>query len=436
MSNIPLVAIVGRANVGKSSVFNRLVGQRQAIVADEPGTTRDSVFGRVEADGGTFTLADTAGLKSADDEFEASIQDQIAEAAAVADLILVVIDATTMLAEEDRRVAKLAHKAKVPLILVVNKAESEKIDEAEIKRLGIKQMVTTSATQNRGFGDLTSVITKHIKPVKMIPDGSLKIALVGRPNVGKSSLFNALASSPKAVVDDVAGTTRDVNRLEVEFSGRQVEIMDTAGIRRSGKIGRGIERFSVLRAVSAIDEADVAVLVLDATEPAVTLDQKLAGMVKDAGKGLILAVNKWDLIDKDAFTHDEFTPKIRRQFQHVPWAMYTVTSAVDTQNLSRLLKLALQIDEQRKVKLSTPKLNRWLGERINHHPPAGLKNTQPKLKYVTQTGQQPPEITIFGRDVRIVHWSYKRYLERELREEFGLEGTPVIIRFSDRELRK
>ena len=436
MSKLPLIAIVGRANVGKSSVFNRLVGWRQAIVAQEPGTTRDAVAGRLVTDKGEYLLVDTAGLKTAEDKFEASIQDQISEAAGVADLLLVVVDAQTMLAEEDRRVAKLAHKAKVPVILVVNKSESGRFDEAEIKRLGIKTFVLTSASQNRGFTELVKTISQFVKPAKTTDSQKLKIALVGRPNVGKSSLFNALAKAPKAVVDDVAGTTRDVNRLELDYEDRQLEIMDTAGIRRSGKIAPGIERFSVLRAMSAIEESDVSILVLDATEPAVTLDQKLAGAIKEAGKGLILALNKWDLVDKDAFTLDKLTPKIRSQFQHVPWALLSVTSAQDKQNLDRLLKLALKIDNNRRIKLPTPSLNRWLGEQVNHHPPAGLRNTQPKLKYVTQTGQRPPEITIFGRDVRVIHWSYKRYLERELRQQFELDGTPVIIKFADKDPRK
>lgn len=436
MSKLPLIAIVGRANVGKSSVFNRLVGWRQAIVAQEPGTTRDAVAGRLATDKGEYLLVDTAGLKTAEDSFEAGIQDQISEAAGVADLLLVVIDAQTMLVEEDRRVAKLAHKTKVPVILVVNKSESGRVDEAEIKRLGIRTYVLTSASQNRGFGELIKTIGRFVKPVKITDSQKLKISLVGRPNVGKSSLFNALANAPKAVVDDVAGTTRDVNRLELDYEDRQLEIMDTAGIRRSGKIVPGIERFSVLRAMSAIEESDVSILVLDATEPAVTLDQKLAGAIKDAGKGLILALNKWDLVDKDAFTLDKLTPKIRSQFQHVPWAMLSVTSAHDKQNVNRLLQLALKIDSNRRIKMPTPGLNRWLGEQVNHHPPAGLRNTQPKLKYVTQTGQRPPEITIFGRDVRVVHWSYKRYLERELRQQYELDGTPVIIKFSDKDPRK
>jgi len=432
-SRMPLVAIVGRTNVGKSSLFNRMVSQRQAIVAEEAGTTRDSVYGRVTTDQGDFSLVDTAGLKSPDDEFEASIQDQISEAAAVADIILVVIDATTMLADEDRRVAKLAHKAKVPLILVINKSEGGKFDAQEFERLGIKTAAQTSATQNRGITELIALISRQIKPAKPAADSDvLKIALVGRPNVGKSSLFNSLAKQSKAVVDDVAGTTRDVNRTQLEYSNRDVEILDTAGIRRPGKIGRGIEKFSVLRAVEAITEADVAVLVIDATEPGVTLDQKLAGIIKDAGKGLILAINKWDLIDKDAFTHDEFMPKLRRHFQHVPWALATVTSAAGRQNIERLLELALGVDVQRRLKIATPRLNRWLGERVNHHPPAGFKRVHPKLKYITQTGTRPPEFAIFGSNARVIHWSYVRYLERELREEFGFQGTPVRILFKEK----
>lgn len=438
MSKLPVVAIVGRANVGKSSMFNRMVAQRQAIIADEPGTTRDAVYGRVETAEGQFILVDTAGLKTPANELEANIQDQLEEAAAGADCIVVAVEYGTMITEEDRRVAKMALKSRQPVILAVNKVDIGRETElSSFKKLGIKEMVTTSASQNRGFSDLTQAILQHVEPSSdRTDDKLLRLALVGRPNVGKSSLFNRLTNKEQALVADKGGTTRDVNRAELQFKDQQIEILDTAGIRKSGRIARGIEQFSVLRAISAIEEADVCVLVIDATEPGVALDQKLAGLIKDAGKGLILALTKWDLVEKDDFTYDRLVARLRLEFQYVAWAPFMVTSAESGQNTEKLLETALNIHAERIRELKTRELNVWLGARVNHHPPAGLKNKHPKLRYMTQTGTSPPEFTVFGAHVRYLHWSYKRYLEREMRESFGFEGTPIRLKFLEKEQSK
>lgn len=433
MSKLPVVAIVGRANVGKSSIFNRLVNERQAIVAREAGTTRDAVVGRVDTEHGSFTVMDTAGLKTAEDQFEASIQEQITESAAAADLLVVVVDATVELSPEDRAVAKLAHKSGKPLILAVNKAEGISSDAAlaGFYRLGIDPLIPISAGHNQGFTELLEAIRRFIKPKAVKDTSELTLAFVGRPNAGKSSLFNAMAATSQAIVSETAGTTRDVNRTQLKYEGRTITLLDTAGIRKSGKIERGIERFSVERAVAAIAEADVVLLVIDAQEPGVALEQKLAGIIKETGKGLILTVTKWDLVEKDAYTHDQLLAKLRGEFQHVPWAMFSIASAVSKQNLGRLLDLALEIKLQRDKQIKTSQLNQWLGGAMAHQPPAGLKNVQPKLKYVTQTGHNPPEFTIFGRGSRMLHWSYKRYLERTLRETFDFSGTPVRLNFND-----
>lgn len=433
MSKLPIVAIVGRANVGKSSIFNRVMNQRRAIVAREAGTTRDAVVGRVETEAGMFTLLDTAGLKTAEDQFEASIQEQIIEASAGADLLLVVVDATTDLTLQDRAVAKLAHKSGKPLILVVNKTEGVAYNDplADFYKLGIKTMIRVSAVHNQGFDDLLQAITTHVKPKAVKDSSEMTLALVGRPNAGKSSLFNSLAVGRQAIVSETAGTTRDVNRTELKYEGRVFTVLDTAGIRRSGKIQKGIEKFSVNRALAAIAEADIVFLVIDANEPGVALEQKLAGEIKAAGKGLILTVTKWDLVDKDAFTHDQLMAKLRSEFQHVPWAMFSVTSATSKQNLGRLLDLALAIKQQREKQVKTSQLNTWLSKAVAHQPPAGFKRIQPKLKYAVQTGNNPPEITIFGRGSRVLHWSYKRYLERTLREAFDFAGTPITIVLKD-----
>ena len=433
MSKIPVVAIVGRANVGKSSLFNRILGEREAIVANEPGTTRDSVTRVVESKGSAFWLVDTAGLKIAEDEFEASIQDQIIEAADSADVIIVAVEAHTQLTEEDRRVAKLALKSQKPVVLVMNKADkAQKLDLSHWEKSGIKQRVATSAIHGEGITELLAKVGKQLpKAKKEDRSDALTIALIGRPNVGKSYLFNTLGQKQQAIVANVAGTTRDINRVNIKLHGQNVTLLDTAGIRRSGKIGKGIEHFSVLRTLQAIEEADVCCLLMDVNELNTALDQKIAGMVKESGKGLIIVVSKWDTAEKDAYTRDKLAPQISYSFQHVWWAPLIFTSSETGQNVTKIYDLARDIASNRNTQVLTRELNQWIAEVVAKHPPAGLKGKHPKLRYITQTGQNPPTMTVFGNYTEFLHWSYKRYLERELREKYELTGTPVRFKFSN-----
>jgi GTPase len=434
-TKVPIVAIVGRANVGKSSIFNSVLHRREAIVANEPGTTRDSISAKASYDGRDFWLVDTAGMKSAEDDFELTIQEQIVEAADAADVILVVIEAHTGITEEDRRVAKLALKSKKPVILVVNKADqASRAREEDYQRLGIKPIYLTSVTQQRGFDDVFDYVTTLIPEARITEDDNrLHVALLGRPNVGKSALFNALAKKQQAIVADRAGTTRDINRTVVRYQGREVEIMDTAGIRRSGKIEVGIEKFSVLRTLQAIDQADICLFLMDAGELNTQLDQKIAGMIKEAGKGLVIVVSKWDAVeDKDAYTRDQIAPQISYHFQFVPFAPLIFTSSITGKNVSKLFDLFLEIDQARQKKIKTSELNEWLSDCMDRHPPAGLKNRQPKLNYVTQTDDETPTFKFFGAHTAFLHWSFKRYLEKELRRRFGFEGTPVKFLFSEK----
>lgn len=431
---LPTVAIVGQTNVGKSSLFNRMVGYQQAIVAREAGTTRDRVLGKVSYKDSHFWLVDTAGLKDPADEFEASIQEQIEEAAAAADLILVVVDATTIASDDDRIVAKKALKSKKPVILVLNKTDKAgALPTEDFLRLGIKNMYRTSAEQGSGIHGLLDALTKNLPTVKDIPqDNVLRIALVGRPNVGKSHLFNTLAGKQQAIVAPIAGTTRDVNRIRVRYHNRDIELFDTAGVRRSGKIEVGIEKFSVLRTLQAIEASDVVLLLMDVNELNVALDQKLAGMVKEAGKGLVLTISKWDsLEEKDPFSRDAIAKNLQRNFQHTPWAPLLFTSAVTGQNVAKIFDIAGDIDARRKQQLKTAELNRLLQSAIDNHPPAGLKNTHPKLRYMVQTDVSPPWFVIFGSHLKLLHWGYKRYLEHIVRENYDFSGTP--IKFSFRE---
>lgn len=488
----PIVAIVGRANVGKSSLFNAILGYREAIVADEPGTTRDSITAKAsyemlvptDVDAGqgesekqtkSYTtydegasedstqpsatsntrvsgsarkqgvamrrerkdwwLVDTAGIKPAEDDFELTIQEQIQQASDSADIILVVVSADTQITEDDRRVAKMALKSKKEVILVVNKFDkTPRADLNEWRRLGIKTIFATSTTQKMGIQDLLEEIAGIVPKSTIKQDENrIKVAILGRPNVGKSYLFNTLLNKQKAVVADVAGTTRDVNKSTVKYHQKEIELLDTAGLRRSGRVERGVEHFSVLRTMSAIEEADICLLLLDVNELSTALDQKIAGMIKEAGKGLVLVVSKWDsVLDKDAYTRDMLAPQIRREFDFVPWAPLIFTSSVTGQNVTKLFDIITDIAKNRALKISTPELNRWLRHNADNHPPAGLKNRHPKLNYIVQTEEPTPSFKIFGAHTKLLHWSYKRYLEKNLRLSFGFEGTAVKMYFIEK----
>ena len=433
-TKLPTVAIIGRANAGKSSLFNRMMRSQQAIVAREAGTTRDRVVGKAAYHGHEFWLVDTAGLKPAEDEFEASIQEQITDASDAADVILVVVDSTEYPSDEDRRVAKTALKSRKPVILIANKTDLRgSLPTSEFLRLGIKSIIRTSAEHNSGISDALDEICQHIpEKCQAEPSDVLKIALVGRPNVGKSSLFNTLAGKQQAIVAGVAGTTRDVNRIRLRYQGQTIELLDTAGIRRQGKQEVGIEKFSVLRTLAAIEEADICFLLMDVNELNTALDQRLAGIIAEAGKGMAIVVSKWDAVEgKDAYTRDALAPQISAQFDFTPWAPLIFTSAVTGQNVTKLFDLALSIAAHRQQKTTTRTLNDLLQRSVQKHPPAGLKNTHPKLRYIVQTDTNPPWFVIYGSNLKFVHWSYKRYLERRIRDTYDYTGTPIKLSFRD-----
>lgn len=408
---LPTIAIVGQTNVGKSSLFNRFMRSQQAIVAREAGTTRDNVVGKAEYDDRQFWLVDTAGLKDPDDEFEASIQEQIDEAAEAADVILVVVDSTKYPSDQDRIVAKKALKSKKPVILLTNKMDlKEALDPEEFRRLGIKNIIPTSAEHSRGIRKTLEAIVELIPAARQYEsDDILRIALVGRPNVGKSYLFNTLAGKQQAIVANVAGTTRDVNRVSVKYKKRDVELLDTAGIRRQGKQEVGIEKFSVLRTLQAIEESDVCLLLMDVNELNTQLDQRLAGLIDEAGKGMIIVVSKWDSVEgKDAYTRDALAPKIAYYFKFTPWAPLIFTSSVTGQNVTKIFDLVVDIDARRKVEYQTAKLNKVLSKAVSMHPPAGLKNTYPKLRYMVQTDTNPPWFVVHGSNLKLLHWKIGR----------------------------
>ncbi len=432
---LPVVAIIGQTNAGKSSLFNRLARKQQAIVAREAGTTRDNVVTKIDD---RYLLIDTAGLKDPDDEFEANIQNQIDDAVASADLILLALDSSKYPNHDDKLIAKKALKSGKPTLLLLNKSDlGEALPDEEFLSLGVKYPIRVSATTGLHLNDLRARIIDELaklgyknKAVQKDAEDSLKIALIGRPNVGKSSLFNRLAQKQQAVVANLAGTTRDVNRTELRYKGRTIEMLDTAGLRKPGKREVGIEKFSALRSLAAIEEADVCCLLIDSTEPHSKLDQALAGQIVEAGKGIIFVVTKTDLEHAET---DEILDNLENDFNFIPYAPVVLTSSVTGKNATRIFELATQIDRARHAELKTSDLNKVLHEAIQKHPPAGLKNTHPKLRYMVQTDTCPPWFVVYGSNLSLLHWSYKRYLERCLREAYPFDGTPIFFSFRNRD---
>ena len=432
---LPVVAIIGQTNAGKSSLFNRLVRKSQAIVAREAGTTRDNVVGKVE---NQYILIDTAGLKEAEDEFESHIQDQIDDAVNSADMILIAMDSTKYPNHDDKLIAKKALKSGKPTMLLLNKADlGDALPKTEFYSLGIKDPLRVSATTGVNLNELRGKILYELKQLGFNTnnkdekeDNALKIALIGRPNVGKSSLFNSLAKKQQAIVANLSGTTRDINRTELKYKGQTIELLDTAGLRKPGKREVGIEKFSALRSLAAIEEADVCCLLIDSTEPHSKLDQSLAGEIVKAGKGIILVVTKTDLEHKET---DEILDNLEYDFNFVPFAPVVMTSSLTGKNVTKIFELAQQIDKARHAELKTSDLNKLLMDAVASHPPAGLKNTHPKLRYMVQTDSCPPWFVVYGSNLSLLHWSYKRYLERRLREAYDFTGTPIFFSFRNRD---
>lgn len=470
MKKLPIVALIGQTNAGKSSLLNRLAHKNIAIVAREEGTTRDNVMARIDD---RFLLIDTAGLKDPTDDFEAGIQDQIADAIDSADLILLTLDSSKYPDHRDKDIAKKALKSRKPVLLLLNKSDlGDSLPDAEFLRLGIKPGETfrVSATTGQGIKDLKNAIYSALPNSRTAHSGSsnavsadeiqgsfearkrtvldirrartgetdavdrgndklssepLKLALIGRPNVGKSSLFNSLGQKQQALVSSRQGTTRDVNRVEVRFHGRTLEILDTAGLRKPGKREVGIEKFSALRTLAAIEEADICALLVDATEPHSKLDQSLAGQIIEAGKGIIVVLTKADLVSDT----DAILDKLEEDFNFLPYAPVLITSSETGQNITKLFELATEIDATRHLEIKTSELNKILGEAILEHLPAGLKNTRPKPKYIVQTDVCPPWFVVHGRDLGLLHWSWKRFLERKIREKYPFVGTPIFFSF-------
>ena len=411
-------------------------------MAREEGTTRDNVMATIDD---RFVLVDTAGLKDPTDDFEASIQGQIADAIDAADVILVTLDSTKYFDHRDRQIAKDALRSGKRVFLVLNKCDlRESLPAEEFRALGVapEQMIYVSATTGQGVGWLKEAILKELPKAETSrkAEPALKLALIGRPNVGKSSLFNTLGKKQQAVVSSRQGTTRDVNRVRVKYKGQEIEILDTAGLRKPGKREVGIEKFSAIRTLMAIEEADICCLLVDSTEPHSKLDQALAGQIVEAGKGIMMVVTKGDLLEtaeptnffgeenvKNRTAADFLLDQLERDYDFLPYAPVVITSAETGKNATQIFELALEIDAARHIEIKTSELNKILAEAVVDHAPAGLKNTRPKPKYMVQTDVCPPWFVVHGHELGLLHWSWKRFLERKLREKYPMVGTPVMI---------
>ncbi|MGN6030429.1 MAG: ribosome biogenesis GTPase Der [Thermomicrobiales bacterium] len=441
----PIVAIVGRPNVGKSTLFNRLVGERQAIVQDQPGTTRDRVYGTADWLGVEFTIIDTGGMQDDDElppdtsEAETIIarqtRDQANSAISEADVIVFLVDAKAGPSASDAEIADLLRRTDKPTLLAANKADSAARRDMvfEFYELGLGEPIAISAYHGNGTGDLLDKIVENLPDAE--PEEETegpRIAIVGRPNVGKSRLLNALLGQERAIVSDVAGTTRDSLDTEIEWKGQPLTLIDTAGIRRRGRVEQGIERFSVMRSMRAIDRADVVLLLIDATEDFTAQDLHIAGYVEEQKKGLVVVVNKWDLVEKDAGTMDEYRARAAEQLDFIPYAPVVFISAKLGQRVSQVLDTALTIIEEREKRVSTASLNKMLQEAVAKHQPPSRPGKWLKFYYATQADVAPPTFIIFCNDPKQIHFGYRRYLENELREQFGFTGTPIRISFRGR----
>lgn len=431
----PLVAIIGRPNVGKSALFNRLTRTRRALVEEVAGTTRDRIYGFVEWRGRYVRLVDTGGVEGPEaDPFSPLIRDQVMQAINEADLTVFVVDAGEGISSADQAITDLLRRSKRPVLLVGNKADRKgaRVNETDLYSLGLGEPTMISAYHGQGIGDLLDRILDMVPEAERPEEPErLRIAVVGRPNVGKSSLVNAILGQERTIVSDVPGTTRDAIDTPFEYEGHEMLLVDTAGIRRKGKIERGVERHSVQAAEHAVSRADVVFLVIDQGELTVAQDTHIAGMVSEAGKGLIIVVNKWDLAEFPDERHS-FARRLDVRYKFVPWAPVQFTSALLGDGVHDLLELAVHIDQVRRRRVQTSELNLVIQRAVAEHGPSAVHGRRLKVMYVTQAETSPPTFVFFVNDPELLHFSYRRYLENRIRETFGFEGTAIRMRFRRR----
>lgn len=432
----PIVAVVGRPNVGKSTLFNALAGSRISIVKDTPGITRDRIYADVTWLNYSFTLIDTGGIEpDSKDIILSQMREQAQIAIDTADVILFMVDVKQGLVDADAKVADMLRRSKKPIILVVNKVDSyEKmmLDVYEFYNLGIGEPMAISAANRQGIGEVLDEVVSHFADdiAEDVEDERPRIAIVGKPNVGKSSLINKLLGENRLIVSDIAGTTRDAVDAEVTYNGKEYIFIDTAGLRRKNKIKEELEQYMIVRTVSAVERADIVILLIDALEGVTEQDAKIAGIAHERGKGIIIAVNKWDALEKDDKTIYRFTEKVRQILAFMPYAEITFISAKTGQRIGKLYELIDMVEQNQSMRVATGVLNEIMAEAVALQQPPSDKGKRLRLYYITQVAVKPPTFVIFVNDKQLMHFSYTRYIENKIRDTFGFKGTPLhfIIR--------
>ena len=429
----PIVAVVGRPNVGKSTLFNKLCGQRLAIVEDTPGITRDRIFANCEWSGHEFLLVDTGGIEpKATEGILAHMREQAQIAIDTADCIIMVVDVRNGLTAADEDVAHMLRRSHKPIILAVNKCDNvgeTPMELYEFYNLGFDEVMPISSVHGHGTGDLLDACFQYLPPDDGVEEDSdvVQVAIIGKPNVGKSSLTNKILGEQRVIVSNVAGTTRDAIDSYFENSCGKYNFIDTAGMRKKSKVDDTIEKYSVLRATMAIERSDVCLILIDAQDGVTEQDTKVAGLAHDAGKACIIVVNKWDLVEKDGKTMDRMREDIRRDLSYMPYAPILFISALTGQRVNRLFELINYVNDQAAVRITTGMLNSVLADAQTRVQPPTDKGRRLKIYYMTQVGVKPPHFVIFCNDKKLFHFSYQRYLENQIRSVFGLEGTPITI---------
>ncbi|MBP2110878.1 ribosome biogenesis GTPase Der [Paenibacillus silagei] len=428
----PVVAIVGRPNVGKSTIFNRLIGDRLAIVEDKPGITRDRIYGVSDWNGKSFSVIDTGGIEiDGEDAILKSIRVQAELAIEEADVIIFMCEAKSGLTSSDEEVAQILFRSGKPIVLAINKVDNMKRTEDiyEFYTLGIGDPIGISGSHGTGIGDLLDAVVERLpdKVDEEYDEDVIRVALIGRPNVGKSSLVNAILGEERVIVSDVAGTTRDAIDTPFERDGQRYVLIDTAGMRKRGKVYENTEKYSVMRAMKAIERADVVLVVINGEEGIIDQDKHIAGYAHDAGKASVFVVNKWDAIEKDDKTMQNFERNIRDHFLFMSYAPVVFLSALTKQRLQKLLPVVQHVAQQHALRITTHLVNDVVSDAVAINPPPTDKGRRLRINYVTQVATKPPTIVVFVNDPSLMHFSYERYLENKLRAAFNFEGTPIRL---------
>ena len=428
------VCLIGRPNVGKSTIFNRLIGEKKSIIDDQPGITRDRIYGNVTYDGKTFLLIDTGGIDMGNDNFNEDIKVQAMLAIDESDVIVFIVEGREEITSNDLKVREMLLKTNKKVILAVNKLDNKQmLDEIyRFYELGFDNIIPLSAAHNRGFEDLLEEITKDFHENEEIDEDILKFCIIGRPNVGKSSLINALLNEDRSIVSNVAGTTRDAVDTRFKYENNEYIAIDTAGMRKKGKIYENIEKYSLIRSLKAIERSNVCVIVINAEEGIIEHDKHIVSYATEAGKAIVLVVNKWDTVEDPNIAIKTWKQKIANEFQFIPYAKIVFLSALTKKRVHTLIPQIISAYENSKKEIKTSLLNNVVVDAVTLHQPPSYKGKRLKIYFISQTGVMPPKFTFQVNSKKLIHFSYERYLENKLRENFDLTGTPIILQFKNK----